>query len=164
MITNLTKASCQSKSSKKNFGLRDDDDLNPAYIDEGIHSDWGAIVENLDSKRITFIALDACEDPMLVDGKRKKQCDGVLSDDNKIVFVELKDRKWRRRKWVNEGDLQLRSSLDQFAPEVEEFYDSKMAYICNKRSPDFAASQLARMEKFAEETGFVLRIQGNIKW
>ena len=52
---------CQSVSNKKRFGLCDEqDDKEPAYLDERNGAKWIAVVENDELKEVHFIAIDYC--------------------------------------------------------------------------------------------------------
>ena len=42
-------------------------------------------------------------------------------------------------------------------------FTEKRAYIANKAYPKFKESQLVRMKRFQQETGYTLRIENRIK-
>lgn len=156
---------CQSKSEHKLFGICDQPAPNndPAYIDELNGQDWIAVVDNEARNLVTFTAIDNCIPLVREDGKQDKQCDGVLTFDDTIIFVELKDRKPKGNKWVLDGEIQLRRTIVQFEQiEQAELYVSKKAYIANNQHPKFKSSQIRRMEQFLNDTGYVLRIENRI--
>lgn len=165
MSVNFNNDKCQSISKEKLFGLCDDPPpaKNPAYLDETDRSKWIAVVVNAHNFIVTFTAIDACIDIFREDGKMAKRCDGMLTYNNKISFVELKDRSPLGNEWVKDGEKQLRATISYFekTDQANDFL-SKKAYIANKRHPEFKNSQLMRMEKFYSETGYVLRIEGQI--
>ena len=156
-------------TSKKIFGLCDDkEDNKPAYLDEENGAKWIAVVENEELKEIHFIAIDNCID--IWRDKEKKEmdnrCDSMLWYEATIVFVELKDRESKKDKnaWVEEGEKQLRRTIEYFEKtEQSDRFTEKRAYIANKAYPKFKESQLVRMKRFQQETGYTLRIENRIK-
>ncbi|MFN5514695.1 MAG: hypothetical protein ACK5CA_08085 [Cyanobacteriota bacterium] len=121
---------------------------------------WIAIVENCNKIEVTFTRIDKCIEIRESDGKR---CDGMLTYEDCIIFIELKERKGKTREWVKDGDEQLRNTIDIFSNNHNiSGYKNKKAYIANKKRPHFQESQMGRMEKFKNETGFILKIQNTI--
>ena len=126
------------------------------------------MVENEELKEIHFIAIDNCID-IWRDEVRKEmdnRCDGMLWYEATIVFVELKDRESKKDKnaWVEEGEKQLKRTIEYFEKtEQSGKFTEKRAYIANKAHPKFKGSQLVRMKRFQEETGYTLRIENRIK-
>ena len=160
---------CKSVSNKKLFGLCDEqDNKEPAYLDERNGDKWIAVVENEELKEIHFIAIDNCID-IWRDEVRKEmdnRCDGMLWYETSIIFVELKDRVSKKDKnaWVEDGEKQLKCTIEYFEKtEQSNNFREKRAYIANKAHPIFKESQLVRMKNFKEETGYTLRIENRIK-
>ena len=160
---------CQSVSNKKLFGLCDEqDNKEPAYLDEQNDDKWIAVVENEQLKKIHFIAIDNCIDIWRDEKKKEmdKRCDGMLWYETSIIFVELKDRESKKDKnaWVKDGEKQLKRTIEYFEKtEQSNRFTEKRAYIANKAHPKFKESQLQRMKNFKEETGYTLRIENRIK-
>ena len=160
---------CQFVSNKKRFGLCDEqDNKNPAYLDERNEDKWIAVVENEELKEVHFIAIDYCID--IWRDKEKKEmdnrCDGMLWYETSIVFVELKDRvsKKNTNAWLKDGEKQLKRTIEYFEKtEQSNRFTEKRAYIANKAHPTFKESQLQRMKSFKQETGYTLRIENRIK-
>ena len=160
---------CQSVSNKKRFGLCDEqDNKEPAYLDERNGAKWIAVVENDELKEVHFIAIDYCieiwrdDDPT----KMEKRCDGMLWYETSIIFVELKDRVSKKDKnaWVEDGEKQLKRTIAYFEKtEQSDKFTEKRAYIANKAHPRFKESQFQRMKNFKEKTGYILRIENRIK-
>jgi hypothetical protein len=102
MSINFFDTKCQTSSNRKLFGLRDDPApaSNPAYIDENDGANWIAVVVNEDRYPITFTAIDNCITVKNPDGKSAKRCDGVLTYNSTIAFVELKQRGAIGNEWV----------------------------------------------------------------
>ncbi len=165
MSANFYELKCQTTSSKKTFGLCDDPPpaKNPAYIDELNGSNWIAVVENESQKQITFTAIDNCIAILRSDGKMKQRCDGMLTYNSTVIFVELKDRDAQGNAWVKDAIPQLKSTIEEFKDtEMAGNFNKKLAYISNKQHPKFKSTQQRRMDAFFDETNYVLRIQGRI--
>lgn len=159
-------ANCRSCTTKKLFGLCDDPPPphKKAYIDFTDGSKWIAVVENDYEQLIYFTAIDHCVEIRDRFGKMIKRCDGVLSFDKTIIFIELKQRDEKGSKWVKDAEKQLISTILEFEKTEEaQGFRNKKAYISNNQRPWFRESQQRRMEKFLEETGYVLRIENRIK-
>lgn len=166
MSLNFFEKSCQSHSNKKLFGLCDDAPpaINHAYIDEADGKKWIAVVENEYTQELTFTAIDNCIEIKRPDGKMAKRCDGVLTYNSNIIFVELKQRGARGNQWVKDGEQQLRTTISYFEQtDAAEDYSSKKAYIANSEHPKFKSSQALRMDKFLTDTGYVLRVENRIR-
>ena len=165
MSINFLDETCQGQSNRKIFGLCDDPSpqQNPAYIDENDGSKWIAVVVNEDKRLITFTAIDHCITVLRADGKMAKRCDGMLTYNNCVIFVELKQRGSQGSGWVKDADDQLRTSISYFEGEDEaDNFTVKKAYISNSEHPKFKQSQLARMNQFFNDTGYLLRIENRI--
>ncbi len=95
MSINFSEETCQTISNRKLFGLCDDPPpiSNPAYIDELNGANWIAVVVNEYLYHVTFTAIDNCIEINRIDGKQAKRCDGVLTYDSTVIFVELKERR-----------------------------------------------------------------------
>ncbi|HBS89069.1 MAG: hypothetical protein A2W91_06600 [Bacteroidetes bacterium GWF2_38_335] len=165
MIINFCKSKCQTNSSKRTFGLCDDPApaKNPAYIDELNGANWIAVVENESQKQVTFTAIDNCIDIFRSDGKMKQRCDGMLTYNSTVIFVELKDRDAQGNAWVEDAIPQLKSTIESFEDtEIADNFKKKLAYISNKQHPIFKSTQQRRMDAFYDDTSYILRIQGRI--
>ena len=164
MSVNSFESKCQTYSNKKLFGICDDPSpaKNPAYIDEKNGVKWIAIVVNEYLYETTFTAIDNCIDIEREDGKQAKRCDGVLTHDTTVIFIELKQRGGGR-KWVRDGEEQLRVTISYFEKsDAAENYTTKRAYIANSEHPKFRSAQAIRMQKFLDDTGYILRIENRI--
>lgn len=159
-------AQCQTYSNKKRFGLCDDPApaSNPAYIDEADGAKWIAVVENDDRYSVTFTAIDNCIEILNAAGKMDKRCEGMLTYDTTVIFVELKQRGAKGNGWVTDAELQLKNTILHFEnTELSENYSKKRAYIANSEHPKFKSSQISRMENFFTDTGYILRIEARIR-
>ncbi len=166
MSINFFDANCQSQTSQSKFGLCDDPppSKDPAYIDIDDCSKWIAIVENNQEIEVIFTAIDHCTEILRSDGKMDNRCDGMLTYNNNIIFVELKERKYTNSVWIEEGENQLRKIISVFINNHDlQIFKSKKAYIANSKKPQFQYSHKERMQKFRNDTGFTLIIQNTIK-
>lgn len=165
MSLNFMDAGCQTHSSRKKFGLCDDPPpaINPAYIDEANGAKWIAVVINEYEYCCTFTAVDNCIDVRKTNGKPDKRCEGILSYNDTVIFVELKQRGAYGTDWVKTAEEQIRITVGHFElTDAAAEFTKKKAYIANSEQPKFKESQTNRMEKFAEETGYILRIVNRI--
>jgi len=166
MAVDFRKPACVSSSTKKKFGICDDQPplpKGPAYIDETNGSKWIAVVVNDPPIQVLFTAIDNCIDILRPDRKMDKRCDGMLSYNETVIFVELKETDMKGAEWIKKADLQLRTTIKYFEEErISDSFNIKKAYIANSERPKFRDSQQVRMEKFEEETGYVLRIENRI--
>lgn len=165
MSINFFDANCQSQTNQPKFGLCDDPnkDKDPAYIDTDDCSKWIAIVENNQKIEVIFTAIDNCIEILRSDGTMDNRCDGMLTYNKHIIFVELKERNFRNS-WVVKGEEQLKNTISVFIANHDlAIYKSKKAYIANNKKPNFQSSQSERMARFEAETGFRLIIQNTIK-
>lgn len=165
MSPNFSVLTCQTFSDRKLFGLCDDPHpaSDPAYIDEEDGAKWIAVVVNEDRYDVTFTAIDNCIPIDRADGKPAKRCDGVLTFNSTVTFVELKQRGAIGNAWVIDAEKQLRTTIGYFELEDDaEDYNKKNAYIANSEHPKFKESQARRMDQFFNDTGYVLRIVNRI--
>ena len=165
MSIDFSLAKCQTHSNKKLFGLCDDPSpaRNPAYIDEKDGKKWIAVVVNESDYNTTFTAIDNCIETKRTDGSMDNRCDGVLTFNSSVIFVELKERSAIGNAWVKDAEVQLKASISYFKKtEQAENFTAKKAYIANSERPKFKESQARRMEQFQRDTEYVLRIKNRI--
>ena len=165
MSINFFDANCQSQTNQYKFGLCDDPnkDKDPAYIDTVDCSKWIAIVENNQEIEVIFTAIDNCIEILRSDGTMDNRCDGMLTYNNHLIFVELKEKNYRNN-WVVKGEKQLKNTINVFIANHDlAIYKSKKAYIANSRKPNFQSSQSERMDRFKDETDFRLIIRNTIE-
>ncbi|MDR2275353.1 MAG: hypothetical protein LBF27_30880 [Sphingobacterium sp.] len=165
MSVNFLNEACQSFSSRKLFGLCDEPSpsTRPAYIDEANGENWIGVVENDYLYDVTFTAIDKCIDISIEGEVQPKRCDGMLTFEGSVIFVELKERH-SGGNWIKDAEKQLKSTIENFElSEIAEDFSVKKAYIANSSHPKFRSSQTLRMESFLIETGYVLRIEQRIR-
>lgn len=163
------KEDCKHSSQNSVFGICDDvaengDTSQPAYLDENNGGNWIATVDNHYRACICFYAVDNCVTfPIREDGKSSKRCDGLLSCDDTIAFLELKSRNEYGANWVKEAERQLRTAIYYFEREpISKRFNNKRAYAVNNMRPQSRIGQAERMERFSEETGYLLFIKARI--
>jgi len=149
----------------KKFGLCDDPlpSKKPAYLDEKNGAKWIAVVINEHLYNVTFTAVDNCVEIKKTATKMAKRCDGALTYNSTITFVELKMRSAKGNDWVEEGEKQLRTTIGYFEKEeAAKNFNGKKAYVANSEYPKFKETQIRRMDQFLEDTGYILRIENRI--
>lgn len=90
-----------------NLGICDNQDSTPAYVDTDNPQEWVATVENRAQLEVIFTAIDKC---VLQDGDQpgRGRCDGMLTTNNLLYLVELKEQ---RTNWRSDATEQLRSTI-----------------------------------------------------
>lgn len=86
----------KTHSNKSVFGICDDDNTLPAFLDEDLSnkdSKWIGVINNESQKEIDFYPVDHCVVLKRKDGSDAQRCEGILRHNNtNIVFTELKNR------------------------------------------------------------------------
>jgi hypothetical protein len=153
----------KTSSSIAIFGLCDDvpPAKNPAYIDETDNSKWIGEVNNPNLIEGNFYAIDNCIEILRPNGEMESRCDGMLHHNNKLSFVELKDRL--NRGWLVKAREQLTITVNLFkANHDASTYDNVDAYVCNKQRPIFKMLYSNEIQKFKDDTGLILNVQKRI--
>jgi hypothetical protein len=166
MSIDFSLAKCQDSSSKKLFGICDDPGpaTSRAYLDEVDGGKWIAVVQNEYTYDVLFTAIDHCiEVPPKPNGNPSKRCDGMLTYNDTVIFVELKERAQFGTDWIKNAEKQLKTTIAHFeTTDLAEEFTNKKAYASNSEHPKSKQSYLVRVEKFFEDTGYVLRIENRI--
>jgi AMMECR1 domain-containing protein len=157
---------CQSKTAKDRFGLVDSPSGagKHAYVDELNPDIWNAEILNTQRVIVSFTAIDGCLDLRKSNHEEASRCDGMLTWNRSVLFIELKARKGKNKDWIRDGEKQLRSTIAMFE-ETDEAKDIhvKRAVVANSKKPQFRTGQMERMERFLAQTGYILRIEKTIK-
>ena len=164
-LITLKEVACQTYSNQKLFGLCDDPPpaKRPAYLNEKDGDSWIAVVVNEESFDTIFTAVDNCIETRRDDGNMDNRCDGILSYNTTVIFVELKQRGGTGNDWVTDAEVQLKASIGYFEKNVDsDDYALKKAYISNSEHPKFKYTQARRMDQFQVDTGYTLRIENRI--
>ncbi|MCK5018979.1 MAG: hypothetical protein KAS32_18105 [Candidatus Peribacteraceae bacterium] len=156
---------CQEQPTKKSsFGICDDQNQAKAYLDFSNQAKWVAEVENPNHESIVFTAIDNCIDLLRPNGKSDYRCDGILTYQDNIIFVELKERKVKNYVWIRHAEKQVRSTISHFKAnhDINE-YSGKRAYLANNKKPYAHSFQGVRIRQFKQDTGFILYIMNEIE-
>lgn len=158
----LVKSSYETYKSKKLF-IYDDPNNNEQpikLVDE--KSEHQLIVENLNEKDVIVIKNDNCLSEEI---KRIRKCDCILTDDEKIFFVEIKDTKLRGRGNArDEAVEQLAFSLSSFKEKIlfDEF-ENCFAVICFKSKSEYPiTSRNNNLKEFFREKYNTQFSEGNL--
>lgn len=162
MAANFLDPQYKQTSISRIFGICDDQNQTPAYIDERDPSTWVADVVNESLKIVSFYPIDYCVDTLREDGKMDNRCDGLLTYENILIFVELKDRN--KHRWVQEGLLQLETSIKYFSSAHKDLAAQSIirAQLCNKQRPRAVISCNIEREKFKERVGCIVTVDRTI--
>lgn len=135
MSLNFYEVSCQEPSrSEQLFGICDGASGAKAYTDTSDLEKWVATVKNDRNKVLVFTAVDKC---VIKDSEHKGRgrCDGLLTSDEHIYFIELKDQD---KGWASDAIDQLESTIQFFIDNHDiDIYRHKKAFACNKRRKHF---------------------------
>lgn len=116
MAINFFEKECQETTDEDCFGICDLVDKTPAFISTIREEKWIAIVHNKEKTKITFTAIDNCIPIYRPNGEMESRCDGMLTYEKNIIFVELKNVKKRRNKiWREEGIEQIKTTIQIFS-------------------------------------------------
>ena len=153
-------------SSAKRFGPCDDIAATdcpktPAYIDEENDEEWTAEVLNKQQKVVDFYPIDNCIEIRRSNGEIDNRCDGMLLSNERLMFVELKDRN--SHNWIAKGREQLEVTISNFK-QVHNIGDFKCitAHLCNKQRPRAVVACPNELQKFYDNTGYRLYVDRNI--
>lgn len=158
MSVNFFDTTRTQTSNATNFGICDDQNWSPAYIDETNIEKWVADVRNAKNKLIYFYPIDYCVDTLRSDGTMDNRCDGLIKYDNQLIFVELKDRD--SQGWISDGLTQLKSSISHFEKAHPDILSTSTikAQLCNKQRPRAVIASNAARARFKNDTGYVVEI------
>jgi hypothetical protein len=163
MPIDFFKVQCLTNTTEIRFGICDDDNELPAYIDSIDPNIWIATVSNDASKTVTFTAIDKCIDFPLIDGDMPSRCDAMLTCDNCLYVIELKNK---RANWQS-GDIeQLEATLQNLIEELGQTYNNyrhRKAYVANRGHPRFHVIENETMEKFRDIYRVRLNLQATIR-
>lgn len=157
MAIDFFQTACQSTTNETVFGIYD---APPATLSFENSDDWIAWVDNASAKEITHTAIDDCLDIPDAEGER---CESMITYDDVITFIELKDRDGGR--WAGKARDQLINTIALFKRDASiAAYTRHYGHIANKQRPDFKSGGMRFSQEFEDATnGFVLRVSDVIK-
>ena len=152
---------CQSNTSEILFGICDNQDGSPAFIDIANQNIWIANVKNDSVINVTLIAVDNCITILRVDGSMDSRCDAILTYPDNIIFLELKDE---RTNWITHAVEQIETTIKNFTDNHDiSVFRHKRAFASNKKHPNFRSSYLETYQKFYRKYAVRLNIEATIK-
>lgn len=159
MIINFFRSECREITTAMRFGLCDDDNIQPAYINTTNQSIWIATVVNNLERQIEFTAIDNCIEIVRNDGQTEKRCDVMLRYENNLLFVELKTKD---KDWQSWGLGQIEATIKQIIQHEPNYYFSfrkRKAIVANSKNkfPGFQKPDPEKREFFYQE--YKIRIQ-----
>lgn len=164
MVNSLFSPVCQETTTKKEFGLCDDRPSQPAYIseDKTQKAKWIATVKNMKGKTVRFHKIDHC----IVLPKDRRRCEGMLTVEKRLVFIELKDiaNPKSNKSWRFDAAEQIESTLN-FYIQLDGTKDYKLeAHIAypNRGYRNFTNYHVL-CKKFYRNNKIVLRIHPYIE-
>ncbi len=157
---NFFKSECKSGPfNHVKFGLCDDQNSTPAYVDTTAPSKWVATVENPSQRPVIFTAIDKC---VINDGDAvgQQRCDGMLTTNDLLYLVELKNKN---SNWQALALEQLESTI-KLLRELHDLtsFRSKKAFACNKQRKPFVVIDHELKRRFFRDYGFRIDIQVTI--
>jgi len=156
MAIDFFQAQCQSKTNETVFGIYD---VPPATLSFANSNDWHVWVDNPNAKEVSHIAIDDCLGIPRSEGER---CESMITYDDVLTFIELKDRDGGR--WAGKARDQLINTIALFKRDANiSIYTRLYGHIANKQRPNFKAGGKNFSQRFEDETGFVLRVSDVIK-
>lgn len=153
---------CQSGPFEQaRFGLCDDQNSTRAYVDTVDPKKWVATVENPSHKAVTFTAIDKCviQD---TDEPDRGRCDGMLTTENLLYLVELKDQKAH---WQSHAVEQLESTIKflvEYHSQDLSTYKTKKAFACNRRHKAFETIDHELKRRFFQTYRFRIDVQATV--
>ncbi len=157
---NFFDAACQEPPiNHAEFGLCDDQDGTKAYTNLADSAKWVATVKNRNQKELVFTAIDAC----VINGAEecgRGRCDGMLTSNEHLYFVELKEQM---STWRSHAIEQLESTIQFFIAHHDiSAYRFRKAFACNKKHPRFQEIDNELNKSFFRKYGVRLDVQAEI--
>jgi len=141
------------------FGICDREDGTPAYTDLNNEPSWVATVLNPEGKEVTFTAVDYC----LSLPPTRRRCDGMLTTDDTLYLVELKNIG--SAGWIPGALDQLECTIE-LLHENEDLtpFRNRKAFACNRRRTRFQEVDHERNQRCFRDYGFRLDIHATVKF
>lgn len=156
MAINFFEATCRSVTSEKVFGIID---IPPSTLVFNEAEDWIVWIDNANEKEIAHTAIDCC---LRIPDTEGERCESMITYDDVITFIELKDRDGGR--WAGKARNQLKNTIALFKRDANlDNYSRHYGHIANKQRPNFKAGGKSFSQQFEDETGFILRVSDVIK-
>jgi hypothetical protein len=156
MAIDFFQAACQSNTNETVFGIYD---VPPATLLFTNSDDWHVWVDNPNGKVVSHTAIDDCLGIPRTEGER---CESMVTYDDVLTFIELKDRDGGR--WAGKARDQLINTIALFKRDADiSAFTRHYGHIANKQRPNFKAGGKNFSQQFEDETGFILRVSDVLK-
>lgn len=154
---------CRTRLNNKRFGIRDDIENQPAYIDIKQEKQWSAEIINSTGQDLDFYAVDNCLDIRDPDNNIPSLCDAAIQTlQNELYFLELKNRA--SKGWRGKAMQQLRNTVALYREKQDEQQSAKITCcICNSQKPRAPESNLLPIRQFESKLGCRLLLQTEIE-
>lgn len=154
---------CRTRLNNQRFGIRDDIENQPAYIDIKQEELWGAEIINSTEQALDFYAIDHCLTIRDLDNNIPSLCDAAIQTlQNELYFLELKNRT--SKGWRGKAMQQLRNTVELYREKQDEQQAVKITCcVCNSQKPRAPESNLSPIRQFESELGCRLLVQTKIK-
>lgn len=163
MAVDFFNTACADNCNLDIFGICDDTPppARPAYISRNIddNSSWIVEVTNPKNIDVNFIAIDCCIDLRKPDGiSLESRCDCMITYNNTITFIELKDRI--SRGWLSKAKSQVENTISLFeANHDSSVYAHKKVLIANKQRPFFQTGFQTIIDEIKNNTGYIADVR-----
>lgn len=135
MSLNFYDDKCKTITNEIKFGICDGKNDQNAFLAFGEQPDWICTVINNSQVSVEFRAIDHCVIILRNDGNQERSCDAMLTYEDNIVFIELKDKA---KNWMEDGIKQIRETLLFFTANHDlSIYRHKRAFVANRKHPHF---------------------------
>jgi hypothetical protein len=165
MKVDFLKPDCTIVINEAEFGLCDDDNKEPAFVDITDKKKWIAtVVNSAPPKEIKFTAIDNCIDIYKENGEMDTRCDAILQYDSNLLFIELKTK---RADWKSGGLEQIEATIQKMIKEMPSFYyqfRKRKAVVANSKniSPAFNEFDVEQREFFKRNYKIHLQFDAKI--
>ena len=111
---------CKKTTDAQRFGISDinSDKREPAFLDIEHEDSWDLAVTNTEMKSVTFKSIDFCVElfrpriPGNPDKELIKRCEGMLYYEDKLIFIEIKNRQTGR--WLIDAREKFEETIQKF--------------------------------------------------
>lgn len=132
MVDFFNSACQESPRNDKEFGILDSNPV--AYTTTAKSPSWNATVKNPSLKEVVFTAIDGCVIKR-EELQGRKRCDGMLTTDNSLFLVELKDQQ---KNWQATAVRQLIDTIETLVQNHDvSGFRHKKAFACNRAHQRF---------------------------
>jgi hypothetical protein len=154
---------CKRTVNDAQFGIcdRDSGERKPAFVDVNNKEMWDVVVENAGRKDITFKAIDFCVDVFKGPAQLIKRCEGFLFYENKIIFLEIKNRMYRG--WLADACEQFIETITKFKENYpDDTFEILNPVIANKCFFRVHQSEMMQKERLKAAIGVEFQIKREI--